>query len=114
MLSPAKRPTLVESARSEAMGPERLRQDHDELGVGLVVYKAEITYLKSARYGDELEVRIRGYTEGDYRPMYDQTIHMLGQEPTLVKVTIQAAQVDRAGKLIPLREWVRDQANSLV
>ena len=66
---------FFECARSESLGPERLRQDYDELGVGLVVYKTEATFLKGARYGDELEIRSRGYTEGEYRLFFDQTIH---------------------------------------
>ena len=103
---------FMECARSEALGTEGMRRDYEELGVGLVVYKADVTFLRSARYGDELEVRTRGYTEGEYRLFYDQTIYRVGEEAPLIKALIQAAQVDRDGKLIPLRAWVQEAANA--
>ena len=101
---------FFERGRSEAMGTERLSRDYDELGVGLVVYKADLTFLKPARYGDEIEVRSRAHAEGDHRLVFDQQLFKNDGPQPLVKGIIQLAQVDREGRLMPLRDWIKARA----
>ena len=95
-----------ERAREHMLGIERLISLYREHGIGFVVYKAELTYKQGARFGDGLEIRSTVRLESSYRLIFEQNVHLAGEEKRLVEGVIHLACVDRNMKLIPIPELV--------
>lgn len=89
-----------ERAREHLLGTGELRRLLEEDGVGFVVYKAELTYKRGARFGDTVTIRTKVTMASDYRAIFHQDAFR-GDE-LLVEGVIQLATVDSEGKLVPL------------
>jgi len=68
---------FFERARSEFFGPETLRIMQTEEGIGVVVYRAEITFKKGAILGDWLEIQSRPHMQGNYRVVFQQAVYRI-------------------------------------
>ena len=86
-----------ERAREHVLGVEELVRMQREDGVGFVVYKAELTYKKGARFGDRLEVRTTVERASDYRLVFVQRVFL--EEELLVDGRVEMVCVDREGAL---------------
>ena len=91
-----------ERAREHLLGTAELRRLLEEDGVGFVVYKAELTYKRGARFGDTVTVRTEATMPSEYRAVFQQNAYR-GEE-LLVEAVIQLATVDAEGGLVPLPE----------
>ncbi|HMV70057.1 MAG TPA: YbgC/FadM family acyl-CoA thioesterase [Myxococcota bacterium] len=92
----------MERAREHVIGPAELVRLWDEVGVGFVVYKAELTFREPARFGDELEIRTTVEHPSEWRAVFHQDVHRAGSSTPLVEGLIHLVAVDRAGKLTRL------------
>ena len=89
-----------ERAREHMLGTHELVRLLERDGVGFVVYKAELTYKRGARFGDTVTIRTRVKMASEYRAIFHQDAYR-GDE-LLVEGVIQLATVDEEGKLVPL------------
>jgi len=89
-----------ERAREHMLGTEELVRLLVEDGVGFVVYKAELTYKKGARFGDTVAIRTRVEKDSAYRATFSQDAYR-GEE-LLVEGRVQLVCVDASEKLVPL------------
>ena len=95
-----------ERAREHMLGIQRLISLYRLQGIGFVVYKAELTYKQGARFGDSLEIRSTVRLESSYRLIFQQNVHLAGDDKKLVEGVIHLACVDGNMKLIPIPEIV--------
>ncbi len=89
-----------ERAREHMLGTAELRRLLEEDGIGFVVYKAELSYKRGARFGDTVTIRTKVEMASEYRAIFHQDAFR-GEE-LLVEGIIQLATVDGAGNLVPL------------
>ncbi len=98
-----------ERAREHLLGVEELVRLYREEGLGFVVYKANVTYKKGARFGDTLEVRTQVELESGFRAIFDQQVFLPGESKALVKGEIHLCCVDREGRLTRFPTDVTDR-----
>ena len=89
-----------ERAREHLLGVEELVRLYREDGLGFVVYRADVTFKKGARFGDILEVRTTVRLESEFRAIFDQQVFLPGEAHPLVKGEIHLCCVDREGRLV--------------
>ena len=100
-----------ERAREHVLGVDELVRLLNEDGIGFVVYKAELTYLKGAVFGDSIEIRTEVEKESDYRLRFRQNVYR-GEE-LLVEGQVEMVCVDRKGTLSRIPEVVLTGLGSL-
>jgi len=93
---------FFERAREHFIGPEVLASLWEDRGIGFVVYEANLTFKKSAGLADDLEVRTRAERQSDYRALFEQTVHHVGQDSALVEGDIDIVCVGESGDLVEL------------
>jgi tol-pal system-associated acyl-CoA thioesterase len=96
-----------ERAREHLLGVDELVRLLNEDGIGFVVYKAELTFLKGAVFGDTIEIRTEVDKESDYRLVFSQNVHR--KDELLVEGRIEMVCIDRAGTLSKIPAVVLDQ-----
>ncbi len=96
-----------ERAREHLLGVDELVRLLNEDGIGFVVYKAELTFLKGAVFGDTIEIRTEVERESDYRLVFQQNVHR--KDELLVEGRIEMVCVDREGTLSKIPTVVLDQ-----
>jgi len=96
-----------ERAREHLLGVDELVRLLNEDGIGFVVYKVELTYLKGAVFGDSIEIRTTVERESDYRLVFQQNVHR-GDE-LLVEGRVEMVCVDRTGTLSKIPDVVLSQ-----
>lgn len=97
---------FFERAREHVIGPEVLRRLHEQRGLGFVVYEADLSFKRSAKLGDQLEVRTRVSRESDFRAIFVQDAYPLDGEDPYVESTIELVCVDENEDLVPLPDVV--------
>jgi tol-pal system-associated acyl-CoA thioesterase len=97
---------FFERAREHVIGPEVLRRLHEQRGLGFVVYEADLSFKRSAKLGDQLEVRTRVSRESDFRAIFEQDAYPLDGEDPYVESTIELVCVDENEDLVPLPDVV--------
>ena len=98
-----------ERAREHMLGVERLIQLLNDDGIGFVVYKASMKYLKGAVFGDRIEIRSTVKSESAYRLTFEQNAHLLGDNYPIVKAEIELACVDGNKKLVQIPTSVQEE-----
>ncbi|MBN1334906.1 MAG: thioesterase family protein [Deltaproteobacteria bacterium] len=93
---------FFERAREHLLGPDELVRLYRDLGVGFVVYKAEMTFREGAVFGDRLEIRTTARVESEYRAVFHQEAWRVGGRVPLVEGIIQLVWVDRDKQLVAL------------
>lgn len=97
-----------ERAREHLLGTDALRDLWRDLGVGFVVYKAELTFREGAEFGDTVEIRTLGRLESPYRAVFDQRAHRQNGGALLAEGLVHLVCVDQARKLVRLPDVVVD------
>jgi len=95
-----------ERAREHVLGREELVRLLLEDGVGFVVYRAELTYRRGARFGDVVEIRSSVEKTSDYRLAFKQNVHRHSDGELLVEGQVDLVAVDRESQLIALPDVV--------
>jgi tol-pal system-associated acyl-CoA thioesterase len=98
-----------ERAREHLLGVEELVRVWRELGVGFVVYKAELTFREGAAHGDLLEIRTTVKLESEYRAVFHQNVWRPNGRSAMVEGVVQLVCVNRQNQLVPLPVGVRDR-----
>lgn len=93
-----------ERAREHMLGIDALVQLMQEDNVGFVVYKANLTYNKGAKFGDRLEIHSTVIQESPYRLLFHQKA--IKEGTLLVMAEIHLACVRHDQGLIKLPENV--------
>lgn len=91
-----------ERAREHCLGVEELVALYRDEGIGFVVYKCEMTFREGAVFGDALEIRTTVRKESDYRLVFHQDVHRVGDGKRLVEGLVHLVCVDAAKKLVAL------------
>jgi tol-pal system-associated acyl-CoA thioesterase len=91
-----------ERAREHMLGPEELVRLYYQEDTGFVVYRAGLTYRKSAGLGDTLEIRTRGERTSPWRALFHHEVWREGEDQPLVTGEIEMVCVDGENKLVPL------------
>lgn len=91
-----------ERAREHLIGPRELVRLLREDGVGFVVYKASLKYIKGAELGDTLEIRTVASRQSPYRAVFHQTVWRDGEDAPLVEGEVEMVCVNEAQELVPL------------
>jgi tol-pal system-associated acyl-CoA thioesterase len=94
-----------ERAREHLLGVDELVRLLNEDGIGFVVYKAELTYVKGAVFGDSVEVRTEVDRESDYRLVFRQNVYR-GESELLVEGRVEMVCLDQKGTLSRIPEVV--------
>ncbi len=102
-----------ERAREHLLGVEELVRLYNEEGLGFVVYRADVTYKKGARFGDTLEVRTTVRLESEFRAIFDQQVFGTGEERPMVKGEIHLCCVDGEGRLVRFPAQVAQQIRAI-
>ena len=102
-----------ERAREHLLGVEELVRLYNEEGLGFVVYRADVTYKKGARFGDTLEVRTTVRLESEFRAIFDQQVFGAGEERPMVKGEIHLCCVDGEGRLVRFPTQVAQQIRAI-
>ncbi|MBK7582992.1 MAG: YbgC/FadM family acyl-CoA thioesterase [Myxococcales bacterium] len=95
-----------ERAREHMLGPKELVRLLNDDGVGFVVYRVEVTYRKSAAFGDSLEIRSTVRKESDYRLVFSQNAHRVGEDEALCEGKVDLVTVNRQNELVVVPESV--------
>lgn len=74
--------------------------------IGFVVYKANLSYRKGAKFGDSITVQSRVQQASDYRLEFNQNAHVELDQPAYVEADIQLACVHQVKGLVPIPEMV--------
>jgi len=98
-----------ERAREHLLGVEELVRLYREDGLGFVVYRADVTYKKGARFGDTLQVRTTVKLESEFRAIFDQQVFGADSDRPMVKGEIHLCCVDREGRLVRFPAFVARQ-----
>ncbi len=98
-----------ERAREHVLGREELVRLLHEDGVGFVVYRAELTYRRGARFGDVVEIRSSVEKTSDYRLAFRQNVHRQKDGELLVEGQVDLVAVDRESQLIALPDVVLER-----
>ena len=99
-----------ERAREHFLGREELVRLWRETGIGLVVYKAEMTFKEGAVFGDELQIRTTVDVQSDYRAVFTQQCWKPDGKTPMVDARIDLVCVDADNKLTRLPADVRARA----
>lgn len=91
-----------ERAREDMLGIPELVRLWNEDGIGFVVYKANLSYRKGARFGDQLIIENTIQLESAYRLIFWQNAHLDISQPACVEAEIQLACVHKDKGLVPL------------
>lgn len=89
---------FLERARTEwlrSIGVEQDRLIRDQ-GVAFVVRRAEVDYLRPARFNDLLQVRTKVVECGRTHFSFDQSIHLEGEDAALCRGLTRVACIDAA------------------
>ena len=95
---------FFERAREHMLGIDALVELYKEQNVGFVVYKANLTYNKGARFGDHLEICSTVLQESPYRLLFDQRAVL--EHTVIVRAEIHLACVNHEHGLVKLPENV--------
>lgn len=93
-----------EHAREHLVGVPELVAMWREGGAGFAVYEAHVRFRAPARYGDHVEVRTVIKGAGPWRTVFQQNVHLVGQDRPLVECEIHLVCVDKDGKLVRMPE----------
>lgn len=102
-----------ERAREHLLGVAELVRLYREEGLGFVVYRADVTYKKGARFGDSLEVRTTVRLESEFRAIFDQRVFLPGEERALVTGEVHLCCVDAEGRLVRFPTQVAQQIRAI-
>jgi acyl-CoA thioester hydrolase len=91
-----------ERAREAVIGPANLVKLWKVDQLGFAVFKADISYLDGAEFGDTLEIRSQVHRESDYRLIWHQEAWRPGSAKPAVKGVIHLVCVDRHKRLQPI------------
>ena len=91
-----------ERAREDMLGIPELVRLWNEDGIGFVVYKANLSYRKGARFGDQLIIENTIQLESAYRLIFWQNAYLDTSQPACVEAEIQLACVHKDKGLVPL------------
>jgi tol-pal system-associated acyl-CoA thioesterase len=97
-----------ERARSEFFDPALLRTMQEQAGIGVVVYRAEITFKKGAYLGDRLEIHSEPGLQGQFRVVFQQKVFRPRDQATLAEATVELVCVS-AERPVPIPEWVAER-----
>jgi len=78
-----------ERAREMVLGVERLVDLWENHQIGFAVYKVQVTYLESAKFGDALEVQTWTEMDGDYRIIWHQDIWQKDGSKAMIKGLVE-------------------------
>ena len=95
-----------ERAREHLLGRERLVRLWRDLGVGFVVYRAELQYKEPAQFGDELEIVTVADVKSDYRVEFEQNAWKVGGKAPIVEGRVTLVCVNKENKLTRLPDEV--------
>ncbi|MEN9786231.1 MAG: hypothetical protein RLZZ299_1495 [Pseudomonadota bacterium] len=98
-----------ERAREHLLGPDvlvALLRDH---GLGFVVYRCELRYLKGAAFGDTLTVRTHVVLESPWRAVFRHVAHRDSDGAGLVDGTVELVCVDAQGRPVRIPDAVTAQ-----
>jgi len=93
---------FLDRGREHYFGLEKIKNLYDETGCGFVVYRINIKYCQSARFGDELEVVTKETRRSKFRAFLDQKIIRPSDGRTIVKAQVEVALVDSNHKIVDI------------
>ena len=96
-----------ERAREHMLGVAELVRLYNEQGIGFVVYKADLTYRRGAKFGDTLTIKSQIHLESMYRIIFLQNAHLPEEPAPIVKSIIHLACVNQEKKLVPIPQTVQ-------
>lgn len=102
-----------ERAREHLLGVAELVRLYSEEGLGFVVYRADLTFKKGARFGDTLQVRTTVRLESEFRAIFDQQVFGADDERPMVKGEIHLCCVDGEGRLVRFPKRVALQIRAI-
>ncbi len=89
-----------ERAREHLCGPSELLRLLKDDGLGFVVYRAELTYRRGARFGDVIEIHTTASKQSEFRISFAQNaVHEDSQE-LLVKGRVDLVCVNAEQRLV--------------
>ncbi len=91
-----------ERAREGVIGPAALVALWKEKGLGFAVYKADISFLDGAEFGDTLDIVSTVRKDSDYRLVWQQEAWRPGAAKAAVRAEIHLVCVDREKNLKPI------------
>jgi len=91
-----------ERARESVIGPKALVAFWKERGLGFAVYKAGLSFLDGAEFGDTLDIVSTVRKDSDYRLVWHQEAWRPGAAKAAVKAEIHLVCVDREKNLRPI------------
>ncbi len=91
-----------ERARESVIGPDALVALWKEKDMGFAVYKAEVSFLDGAEFGDTLNIVSTVRKDSDYRLVWHQEAWRPGSDKAAVKAEIHLVCVDRGKNLKPI------------
>jgi tol-pal system-associated acyl-CoA thioesterase len=106
-----------ERAREHLLDPGELVRLLNEDGIGFVVYKATLTYRRAASFGNILEVRTSVRMQSEYRLVFQQDVHLVGDDgqsddDPMVKGELDLVCIDRDTQLVPVPQSVLTRVTS--
>ena len=93
-----------ERAREAVIGKDKLVQLWKEEGLGFAVYKADLSYLDGAEFGDILDIRSTIKKESEYRLIWQQEAWRPEAKKPAVTALIHLVCVDKKRKLKTIPE----------
>ena len=97
-----------ERARSNFFDAQELRRLQMEEGIGVAVYRADITFKRGASLGDRLEVHTLPSLSGDYRVVVQHSVFRVHDPQVLVEATVELVCVANE-KVIKIPPLIRDK-----
>ena len=91
-----------ERAREGVISPEALVALWKQKGLGFAVYKANVSYLDGAEFGDTLDIVSTVRKDSDYRLVWQQEAWRPGAAKAAVRAEIHLVCVDRRKNLKPI------------
>lgn len=95
-----------ERAREDMLGIPQLVSLWNNEGIGFVVYKANLSYRKGARFGDSLTIHSQVQKESAYRLRFHQAAFVDTNQAAYVEAEIELACVHKDKGLVPLPDLV--------
>ncbi len=93
-----------ERAREHFCGPSELLRLLRQDGIGFVVYRAELTYRRGARFGDVIEIHTSASMHSEFRIRFAQDALLEGSEELLVKGRVDLVCVNAEHQLVRIPE----------
>ena len=100
-----------ERAREHVLGRAELTRMYREDGLGFVVYKANLSFIEGAVFGDDLEVRTVVEISSPYRAVFHQSMWRPNGQKAMVEGEIHLVCV-KDGQLAKLPPKVMDTARA--